>query len=359
MASRFDATWTRGLVEFRKAGVTYEKPTFTFLTKYLFGGQGVRTEEDYIATKYRKKEHKLIPDTRRGDNAKRLSRDFSYKREIYETPYFFYEDGIGRDDRKTLCFGEDPNNRRSYRERLLYKLSEKTDSIRRDLDLIPEKYCADILLTGKIVPTVQETGDIVFLRADDVNFPLADNISSEETKWDSTGFDIYKRIGELVKAQFRRTGTMPDTMIVPLDVFDLMMTDEKIKEALDNRSIDIGKIEPLKITAEGYAEMGLLKFPGAWLRIITYMGFYNDEDGKQQNFLPDDKIILTNGNIGSVNYGGLETIGAQGEPIPIAGEELITVHTNDDIPATKTVKIQRAPLPIPEVLNGWKTVTVL
>lgn len=356
---RFDDVMTRGLATLRKSAKTYEEPTFTFLTNFLFGAPGITTEEEFIRTKYRKKENKLIVDTRRGDNAKRVSRDEKYVYKNYGTPYFFYEDGIGRDDRKVLCFGEDPMNRWSQTRRLLYKMNEKVESLRKDMDLVPEKYCADIILEGKISPTVSEFGDITFLSAGDTDFPLSANIFNETEGWDVDTTSIYERLTLWVKTQFRRTGTMPDTLIATSDIIMMIIKDEEIKELMNNRAINIGAIKPLQINAQGYSEFGTIFLPGCNLRLVSYEGFYRDLNGDQQNFLPDTKIILANRNIGSINYGGLEYKDGEGNPIAVAGKELITVHKNDDIPAVRTVKVQRAPLPMPERLNGWSTIKVV
>lgn len=356
----FDRTYTEGLAAFRKTLKTYEEPNFNFLTKFMFGGSdGIMTSDDYIQTKYNKIKNKLIADTRRGDSATVVNRDFKYTRKSYNLPYFFYQDGIGRDDRKILLPGEEPDRRFSQSQRMMIKMNNKVNSIRRDLDLIPEKYAADIILTGKVSPKANEGGDITFLEVGDTDFPLANNIFSEITAWDDAGISIYERISVLLMKQFKRTGIMPDTLIAPLSVTDLIMKDETILKWLDNKGVNIGNIAPLAINAQGYTEFGTIMFKGAALRIISYVGFYNDLEGVQQTFLPEDKIILTNRNIGSMNYGGLESVDSQGYPITVAGKELITVHRNDDIPASVNVKVQRSPLPMPEQLDGWATVKVL
>jgi len=360
MATRFDTVYTAGLRALLKAPQTYETPTYSFFSKFLFGGQGVMTSEDAITTMYRKKTHRLISDTRRGDNAKVLNQDGKYTRKNYGVPYFFYEDSVSRPDRNTLAFGEDPANPWSQTQRQLWKMKEKVDDIRKDLDIVPEKYCTDILFTGKISPNVQEYGDIEFLTAGDADFPIADNIYTDPNGyWNADGSDIYSNLTKLVTKEWERSKRMPDTLICSLDVVEQIMKDDKIAKMLDNRNTFVGAIKPLVITADGYSEIGFISLPGCTLRVVSYLGYYNNEKGVQTNFMPDEKVILTTANIGSLNYGGLESLDAQGNGISVAGKELVTVHSNDDIPAKRTVKIQRSVLPMPERLDGWAAITVL
>lgn len=361
MASEQDVIMSQGLKALNKQLVTYSTPTTSFLTKFLFGKPGITTSDDTYTWKYDKKKAKLIGDTRRGDNATVLNKDRSFKYVKYGFPYFFYEDSVNRDDRRILAAGEDPAKPWSESKRLLYKMNSKVEDIRADMDTVVEKYCADILLTGKISPEVQEGGDIEFLRAADADFPISKNIYSETSGnyWDATDVSIYKRIQTHIMAYYKRRKIMPDTLIVPLDVVDLLYADEKIAKMLDNRNSNFGTLSPLQITADGYTEIAQLKWPGCQLRIISYVGTYFDKSGAEKDYLPQNKVILTRQNIGSVNYGGLEGVDSNGMPISVAGKELISVNKTTKIPVRYSVSIQRAPLPIPDVLDGWATIQVL
>jgi len=358
--SEYDAIMTRGLVTLNKKLVTYTNPTHSFFTKYLFGKQGITTSDDTYSWKYDKKTSKLIGDTRRGDNATVLNQSRDYKYIKYTFPYMFYEDSVNRTDRKILAAGENPAKPWSESKRLLYKMNDKVETIKSDMDTVIEKWCTDILLTGKIEPEVKENGDVEFLKVGDTNFPISKNIYSETSGnyWNADGVSIYARIQAHIMQFFKRRGIMPDTLIVPMDIVDLLYADEKIYKMLDNRNSDFGKLAPLQITADGYSEIAQLKWPGCTLRIISYVGFYFDKAGTQTDYMPKNKVILTRRNIGSINYGGLEGIDNIGMPISVAGKERVEVNKTTKTPVRYSVSVQRAPLPVPEVLDGWATIQV-
>lgn len=354
----YNDAYTKGLIRYQKKLKVYRQPKFAFLKSYVFGAKnGVSTRLEYVASRFTVRGQEVLSDTRRGDSAKVLNQDFSYRNRAYHAPYFFYQDQISSPDRDTLLPMEDPAKPWSDEMRLLYKLNEKSNQIEDNLDITEEKMCADILTTGMISPTVSEYGDIEFLKAGDADFPVTDNIFSEETAnyWDADGVSIYDRLDELAYNEYQRRGIMPTTLIVSTTIAKLIMNDDYIKELLNNRRMMVGNITPKKIAKEGYVVIGHLFLPcGADLEIISYNGF-TKTSGVATPILPTNKIILTRPNIGSMNYCGVENEkGAR-----IAAKRYRTVHGNNDIPAKKEVKIQSAPLPMPEELDGWATVQVL
>lgn len=361
MASVFDATMTRGLINVDRKLKTFSYPKHEFLTKFFFGGEGIMTNDDTYTWKYDIVKNKLIKDTRRGDNATVQNRDFNYKYEKYTFPYFFVEDSVNRDDRKILAPGEDPANPFTDNQRMLYKMKRKVDAIRGDMDLVVEKQSSDILLTGKIALNVAEYGDIEFIRAGDANFPVSKNIYAEEATdyWSVDGVSIYDRIAYHVHKYWTRRGIKPDTLVVSLDVADLIMNDEKILKLLDNRRVQIGSIKPVDINDDGMGEVCTISVGGTTLNVLSYAGFYFDGSGTQTKYLPTNKVILSRRNIGSVNYGGLEGISPDGMAISVAGKERIEVNRTTKTPVRYSVSVQRAPLVVPEELDGWATIQVL
>lgn len=357
MASEFDAYMTEGVKKLNKSLVTYEYKTSSFFSKFLFGAPGIMTSDDTYLWKYNFKKHKLITDTRRGDNAKILNQDSGYKYVKYTFPYMFYEDSVNRADRKILAAGESPDKPFTESQRLMIKMNEKVEQIRGDMEMVKEKWCQDILLTGKISPTVAEYGDINFLGAD---FPISSNIYAEtaDNYWNADGVSIYDRIAAHVKTYYTRRGIKPDTLIVPFEIGEMIINDEKIQKLLDNRRINIGNITPLGIDDDGVAELATIVVSGCTIRIVSYLGFYYDTAGTQQLYLPSNKVILSRRNIGSVNYGGVEGIDGAGMPISVAGKERLEVYKTTRTPVRYSVSVQSAPLPIPNELDGWATIQV-
>lgn len=357
MASEFDAYMTEGVMRLNKSLVTYKYQTGSFFSKFLFGAPGIMTSDDTYLWKYNFKKHKLITDTRRGDNAKILNQDSEYKYIKYTFPYMFYEDGVNFADADTLAAGEDPAKPLSVSQRLMLKMNDKVDQIKGDMEMVKEKWCQDILLTGKISPTVAEYGDINFLGAD---FPITSNIYSEDAGnyWDAEGVSIYDRLSAQIETYRGRRGIVPDTLIVPLAVNRLIMNDEKILKLLDNRRVEIGAIKPLAINDESVSETCNIMIDGVLLKIVTYSGFYFDASGTQQPYLPSNKVILSRRNIGSVNYGRLLGADGKGMPTYLAGKDRLEVYKTTRTPIKYSVSVQSAPLPIPNELDGWATIQV-
>lgn len=76
------------------------------------------------------------------------------------------------------------------------------------------------------------------------------------------------------------------------DVADFLMDDPWVQHVLDNRRMEMGRIDPKELTPY-VVQHGTLKIGGRELLLIESNGTFVDADGKTQQYIPDGTVIVT------------------------------------------------------------------
>lgn len=357
MATIFESAYTVGARKFLQR-YKKEQPIFSFFRNFVFGGAPIMSLTEEILTQYQVRGVSILDDTFRGGSAKEFKGVDGFTNKKYTPPYFFYQTNLNREDFQKAVFGEDISRPLSPSARISAVAAQKAWWFANSQKATIEKFCQDVLFTGKISPVGNAKGDIVFLE-NGTEFPVTGNIKTEGTLWTGST-DIYARLVALTTEQFQKAGAYPTHLICGTTVMQMILADTKIQKLLDNRRMIIGNINIKPIDYDGVAEVGEIALPnGCILRLATYVGFYKDKSGTLVSYMPENKILLVSKNIGQMGYAALEGIDGNGNATLVPGEEYIHVTRNDDVPVVRSVKYQSAPLPMPQKLDGWMAVQVL
>ena len=119
--------------------------------------------------------------------------------------------------------------------------------------------------------------------------------STISTKGEITVGNWYEDIYQMLARQKRRG--MPATdLLVSSDVGAFLMEDPWVLRMLDNRRVEMGRIQPTELT-EYVTHLGAFNFKGRLLDILVSDGGYEDEDGTDKAYLDDGSAIVTAPNV--------------------------------------------------------------
>lgn len=111
--------------------------------------------------------------------------------------------------------------------------------------------------------------------------------------------DIYQML-----AQQKRRGMPATDLLVASDVGAFLMEDAWVLRMLDNRRVEMGRIQPTELT-EYVTHLGAFNFKGRLLDILVSDGGYEDENGTDKAYIDDGSVIITAPSVGRGIYGAI------------------------------------------------------
>lgn len=174
--------------------------------------------------------------------------------------------------------------------------------------------------------------------------------STISTKGEITVGNWYEDIYQMLARQKRRG--MPATdLLVSSDVGAFLMEDPWVLRMLDNRRVEMGRIQPTELT-EYVTHLGAFNFKGRLMDILVSDGGYEDEDGTDKAYLDDGSAIVTAPNVGRGLYGAITQMERDEEFHTYAGKR-VPQHIADVKSQTKETKVACSPLMVPVRKNPW------
>lgn len=227
--------------------------------------------------------------------------------------------------------GEDPSSR----------LEKETGRILADLDdrfsRAEEIQAAQALNTG-IVTCVGEGINATV----DFQMPAAHKITLTGTDlWTDAASDPVQNFIDWCDTMAKNGGLVPDAAVIGLDAWKAARKNTAFREALDNRRINNGQIDPRQLP-QGVTYLGDLVEAGVSIALYTYKEWYVDPaDGLTKPMVPADKVWL-----GSTRarcrklYGAIQDIKAGG----LAAVRRFPKSWEVEDPSVRWVMLQSAPL---------------
>lgn len=320
------------------------KPESNFLTGKLIGNKKINEDAEQVMWDAQTGVYKPAPLSQIGDPATKVDVQLHVERRTAVAPQIFLEDQVRIYDALTGPMpGQNPiinvaKLNANDRQRLAYKAAE----LRKMIDRRVELMVAQIITTGKIT-----NGSYTV----DFGVPAA-NITSASTTWDTSGFDIYKDLLGYVRAYAKLNGFRPDTIIVGSDVADVMLSNDELRQLLDNRNISIGGATVQWMNNDQVIYHGNLKGIGD---IYEYVGSYQDDSGTLKEYIPTDVVILANSNAFELHYGAIADYDAGGF---VKRSFFSKLKTSPD-GKSKALYVESHPLPVLKMNLATMTVTVL
>lgn len=139
--------------------------------------------------------------------------------------------------------------------------------------------------------------------------------------------------------------------VISDDVADFLMSDGWVLAMLDNRRVELGRIDPSELTEYVY-QLCTLNFKGRVLPILVSTGTYQDINGNDTPYIPAGTVIATAPGCGRGLYGAVTQIEDDGNFHTYAGTR-VPQHIFTKRPPVKETQLTSRPLFVPNRPNPW------
>lgn len=257
-------------------------------------------------------------------------------------------------DLDTRLAGEQPfNSGVTPAERAVQYLAEDAKDLKDNLIRSQEAMAADLLFTGSLHVKGDDVDDVV-----DFGFTNKETLSGGAL-WSNPDADI---IGDLLRwrANCRKaSGFSPNTIIADTNTINAILTNKRILELLDNRSVDFGRAstQDLGDGAEYHGYLaGILG-----VNLYAYDNWYVDPvDGVEKSLVPEKTICFIPENAQFSRLYGAITLkpNITSDFVTYEGEYVLRRLDQQDPDATY-LEIQSRPLYVPWDVDAFQIATVL
>src|SRR5690625_4907650 len=141
--------------------------------------------------------------------------------------------------------------------------------------------------------------------------PKSSHFPNASVTWGSSGDDPLKDLGDLAKVLRRDGNIAPNVLIFGSTAFDKFISNDEVKERLDNRRYDIGEYKPiLDAAGEAAHRQGTITIGAYRFEIWLYDSYYRDPATKQilDYVAPDNVIMLSNRSRFDLTFGGIPLV---------------------------------------------------
>lgn len=351
MAYNLDYTKTADLL----AAYKQERPVSTFLKDRYFP-DGVNFATDEVLVEYKKGRRVLAPFVSPQINGKVMKRA-GYSCKAFEPAMIQPKRALSIDTLSKKGFGEAFYNQLTPAERAVALTLEDLNELHDMIDLRKEAMAAEVLQSNALTMnyytddnTLTETKNIAFY--DGVSNPAVVTITN---KWNTQAADILADIKAMC-VSLMHEGLPATEVVVGSDVAEVLINNEKIQKLLDIRRYELGKFEPEELY-DDVTLLGELNCYGKRVKIIEYLGTYEDASGNNVDFINSKKVIVTAPACGVTNYGAITQIDY--------GQADFTTYVEKEVPLyevkdqTRGVILKSAPLLQPKNLSPFRVAQVL
>jgi len=190
----------------------------------------------------------------------------------------------------------------------------------------------------------------------DFNFTQKTTLTST-AKWDDAG-SAGKKIENLETwrdAVIDAVGEAPKMAIFGKTALKEFLKDSQVEKLLVQVNAGQLVIKP-QVQANGVTYIGYI--PQLDLEIYTYGATFVDDAGVKQQFIPANKVILANANIGKVVYGAVTQMEQDGQFHTYEGKRVPKVWSDQNADA-RMIRLTSRPIPVPHDVDAWYVATVL
>ena len=334
----------------------------TFFMKNFFN-QSTLFDTEEVDMDFYKDKRSIAPFVYEGVESINTSREgFITKR--YKTPYIGINTIYDKDVLNKRLPGELEYAGLTPEERAV--ILQMLDYVRLDnmITRREELMCAELLQTG--IVTIEEYSLDKTKPVNTVKVEYDKNKCEQLTgdkEWSNPNADIYVII-EKKALEIRQAGYNPEVIIIGHEAWSHMLKNKSILDALDNRRINLGSINPTMISnesGEGYSYLGQISGPIIGnMQMYSHNAWYNNSNGKLIPYLDTNKVIITPKNIGEMLYGAITLI-------PHADSTDFVTYTQKRVPKIsvnhydniKQLSLYSRPLPKVSDVDMWTSLKVV
>lgn len=158
-------------------------------------------------------------------------------------------------------------------------------------------------------------------------------------------------------AELMDVGRTVTDLVVGPDVGEMIQTDPWVIAMMDNRRMEIGKIDP-RWKDNGVIYLGPLNFGGVILDVMIYRGSYQEKDKKTgklttMQYFPSAGALLAAPNTGKLRYGMVTQVEMDGKTYSRTGTRIPKHNVDVDANLKETILTAR-PLAAPIMKSPWR-----
>lgn len=344
----------------RAMEITPPKPTFLRERYLTSGDEDVFVTEDVLVDYKDEHQRKMAPCVvpRRGGIL--VGRE-GYKTQRIEPPYVAPERIMTIDVLNKRQFGENLFSKRKPAEREAAILRKDLTEMCEMIDMREEYMTSKLLFENgyTLRHYADEYGGEKYEEFDIRFYDGEDNpaVYTPAVSWSENSDQFYQDLAAMIRS-FKRRGIPVTDLLMGSEVsFELLKNDFLLK-MLDNRRVQIGKIEP-KALPDGASSYGEIIVEGTVLEMLSYDLQYVDEQNQMQDLVPKDSIALVAPKMGRILYGAvtqIEESDRQYHTYPARRVPHIVTNVKDSI---RTLTEKSRPLVVPNVKNSTISAKVL
>lgn len=313
---------------------------------------------DDVLVEYRDGSRKLAPFVvpRKGGVA--LARE-GYIMKSYTPPYIAPKRPMTLDDLKKRGFGEALFSQLTPAQRQGALMMKDFEELDESITRREEAMAAETLLNNGCVmkhiaddPNKPEEKEIRF-------YEEATNPSqyTPEADWDASTADVIADV-YIVAEMLAQRGLPASDLLVAPDVGTAILNNEKLLKLFDIKNVQIGGIDPEKLPS-GVTKLGRLNCKGHVVDILQYSATYTDDTGKNAQFIPAGKAVLTAPGCGRTIYGAVSQVEqADGQFHTYAGKRVPKYLSNANS-NTREIFLTACPLCLPVHKGAWVVINAI
>lgn len=156
----------------------------------------------------------------------------------------------------------------------------------------------------------------------------------------------------------KRRGVPVTDVLIGSSVANELMKNDFLLKMLDNRRVEIGRIEPTELAA-GETSYGRIIVDGTALELLSYSLQYLDEDGKVKSFVPEESIAVTAPNTGKFLYGAVTQMEESDREFHTYMAKRVPHLVTDVENSIRSITEKSKPLAVPNIKNSTISAKVL
>lgn len=305
------------------------RPSSLFLD--LFFRQVEKFESDIVEIDvYREKRH--LAQFTHSDSESHVHRRTQFERTPYRAPYIKEKLPTTASEMLYAALGEHVYSDQSPAQRAVNQVTRDMNEL-MSLAMRRKEWLAGKLLDGGAVQIVGKGLNYLL----DFDMPAGNQIVlGEGDRWDDADVSISKDIREFRRILGQESGKVPNIAVLGSDVIDVILADDEIDKALDNRRKEIGhiNIQDLPLGARYIGDFEGLKMYGYDEQFVETVG------ANPANYMPVNKIFMGHSEARTVKaYGVIKDRRA------LYATDYFFKTWEEEDPSVEWLQMQCAPLP--------------
>lgn len=336
------------------------RPTFLRDRYFPTSDKDIFVTEDVLIEYKDEKSRKLAPCVLPRKGGIPVARD-GYKTDRITPPYVAPERTLTLDDINKKQFGETLFSQQTPDKRAAAYLKSDLTELSELIDTREEYMAAQTLFNNgyilkhyadKYGGSEYEEFDIRFY--DEEENPA---IYTPSAAWDEADncimMDIYN-----MAIILKKRGLRAADLIFGADIANVLLNDAYILKLMDNRRLDLIKIDPTEMPA-GATSFGKINCNGIMIELFCYVEEFVDEDNTTKTFIPAKQVALTAPNVGRTLYGAVTQMEEKDRNYHTYAAKRIPHLTSNIKDSIRTLTQKARPLCVPNFKNSTITAQVL